>query len=132
MTRDELAKICAGYLESFSTGDADLVAAFVADDFVNDHTAALGSSCTGKDEYRRRLPNFMASMPGIRYEIEQQFVDVDTSTVGNAYILHARVNDRDCAVRGLLRIQIDPNSGLILNRTDYWDSKVFLTQAGLE
>jgi hypothetical protein len=32
----------------------------------------------------------------------------------------------------LLRIQIDPSTGLIINRTDYWDSKVFLTQAGLE
>ena len=74
----------------------------------------------------------MASMPGIRYEVEQQVVDLTTSTVANAYTLHAHVNDRDCLVRGLLRIQIDPATGLIINRTDYWDSKVFLTQAGLE
>ena len=132
MTRDELATICRNYLESFSTGDADLVASFVADGFINEHTAALGSSCEGKDEYRRRLPSFMASMPGLRYEVEQQVVDIATSTVANAYTLHATVNDRDCVVRGLLRIQIDSATGLIINRTDYWDSKVFLTQAGLE
>lgn len=132
MTRDELTMICRNYLESFATGDADLVASFVADGFINEHTAALGSSCEGKDEYRRRLPNFMASMPGIRYEVEQQVVDLTTSTVANAYTLHAHVNERDCVVRGLLRIQIDPSTGLIINRTDYWDSKVFLTQAGLE
>lgn len=108
------------------------MASFVDEGFVNEHTAALGSGCVGRDEYRKRLPNFMASMPGLRYELESQVVDVDSSTVANAYTLHARVNDRDVAVRGLLRIHLDPTSGLILDRTDYWDSKVFLQQAGLE
>ena len=132
LNREQLAGICERYLDSFGTGDADLVASFVAESFVNEHTAALGSGCVGRDEYRKRLPNFMASMPGLRYEIETQVVDVDTCTVANAYTLHARVNDRDVAVRGLLRIHIDPVSGLILDRTDYWDSKVFLKQAGME
>lgn len=131
-TRERLADICARYLAAFSSGDADLVASFVDDGFINEHTAALGSGCVGRDEYRKRLPNFMASMPGLRYELESQVVDVDSSTVANAYTLHARVNDRDVAVRGLLRIHLDPETGLILDRTDYWDSKVFLQQAGLE
>jgi len=130
--RARLADICARYLAAFSTGDPDLVASFVDDGFINEHTAALGSGCVGRDEYRKRLPNFMASMPGLRYELESQVVDVDSSTVANAYTLHARVNDRDVAVRGLLRIHLDPTSGLILDRTDYWDSKVFLEQAGME
>ena len=130
--RHRLATICADYLAAFSTGDADLVASFVDQSFVNEHTAALGSGCVGRDEYRRRLPNFMASMPGLRYELESQVVDIDTATVANAYTLHAHVNDRDVAVRGLLRIHIDIDSGLILDRTDYWDSKVFLQQAGME
>ena len=130
--RHRLATICADYLAAFSTGDADLVASFVAESFVNEHTAALGSGCVGRDEYRKRLPNFMASMPGLRYELESQVVDTDTATVANAYTLHAHVNDRDVAVRGLLRIHIDIDSGLILDRTDYWDSKVFLKQAGME
>ena len=130
-TRARLADICSRYLAAFATGDADLVASFVDESFVNEHTAALGSGCVGRDEYRSRLPNFMASMPGLRYEVESQVVDVDTSTVANAYTLHAHVNDRDIAVRGLLRIHVDPETGLILDRTDYWDSTVFLRQAGL-
>ena len=130
--RQRLSTICAEYLAAFSTGDADLVASFVDESFVNEHTAALGSGCVGRDEYRKRLPNFMASMPGLRYELESQVVDIETAMVANAYTLHAHVNDRDVAVRGLLRIHIDIDSGLILDRTDYWDSKVFLQQAGME
>lgn len=122
------ADICRGYLEAFATGDADLVASFVTDDFVNEHTSALGSGCTGKDEYRKRLPGFIASMPQLRYEIERQIAD--GNQVANAYTLHARVNDRDIAIRGMMRITV--RDGLISDRTDYWDSKLFLRQAGME
>ena len=122
------ADICRGYLEAFATGDADLVASFVTDDFVNEHTSALGSGCTGKDEYRKRLPGFIASMPQLRYEIERQIAD--GNEVANAYTLHARVNDRDIAIRGMMRITV--RDGLISDRTDYWDSKLFLRQAGME
>lgn len=122
------ADICRGYLEAFATGDADLVASFVTDDFVNEHTSALGSGCTGKDEYRKRLPGFIASMPQLRYEIERQITD--GNQVANAYTLHARVNDRDIAIRGMMRITV--RDGLISDRTDYWDSKLFLRQAGME
>ncbi|HZY09311.1 MAG TPA: nuclear transport factor 2 family protein, partial [Ilumatobacteraceae bacterium] len=62
--------ICVGYLEAFATGQPDVVASFVTDDFVNEHTAALGSGCEGIDEYRRRLPGFLSSMPGLRYDLE--------------------------------------------------------------
>ncbi len=71
------AAVCVGYLEAFATGDADAVAAFVTDDFVNEHTAALGSGCVGIDEYRQRLPGFLASMPGLRYDIEDVMADGD-------------------------------------------------------
>ena len=122
------ADICRSYLEAFETGDPDLVASFVSDNFVNEHTSALGSGCVGKDEYRRRLPNFMASMPGLRYVVERQIYEGDQ--VANAYILHARVNDRDIEIRGMMRITV--RDGLITDRTDYWDSKLFLRQAGIE
>jgi hypothetical protein len=46
--------VARAYLHSFATGDPDEVAAHVTDDFVNEHTAALSSSCNGKTEYRRR------------------------------------------------------------------------------
>ena len=122
------ADICRRYLEAFGTGDPDAVAGFVSDDFVNEHTSALGSGCVGKDEYRRRLPNFMASMPGLRYEVERQIADGEQ--VANAYTLHAHVNGHDIAIRGMMRITV--RNGLITDRTDYWDSKLFLQQAGLE
>lgn len=100
----------------------------MTDDFVNDHTAALGSSCEGREEYRRRLPNFIASMPGLRYEVRDVVADGDR--VCAAYVLHARVNDRDVAVRGMMHFTV--RDGAIARRTDYWDSAVFLRQAGLD
>ena len=122
------ADICRRYLESFTTGDPDVVASFVSEDFINEHTSALGSGCQGKDEYRRRLPGFIASMPGLSYEVESQITEGDQ--VANAYTLRARVNEREIAVRGMMRITV--RDGLITDRTDYWDSKSFLQQAGLE
>ena len=122
------ADICRRYLESFATGDPDVVASFVSEDFINEHTSALGSGCQGKDEYRRRLPGFIASMPGLSYEVESQIAEGDQ--VANAYTLRARVNERDIEVRGMMRITV--RDGLITDRTDYWDSKSFLQQAGLE
>lgn len=122
------ADICRRYLESFATGDPDVVASFVSEDFINEHTSALGSGCQGKDEYRRRLPGFIASMPGLSYEVESQITEGDQ--VANAYTLRARVNEREIAVRGMMRITV--RNGLITDRTDYWDSKSFLQQAGLE
>ncbi len=122
------ADICRRYLESFATGDPDVVASFVSEDFINEHTSALGSGCQGKDEYRRRLPGFIASMPGLSYEVESQITEGDQ--VANAYTLRARVNERDIEVRGMMRITV--RDGLITDRTDYWDSKSFLQQAGLE
>lgn len=122
------ADVCRSYLEAFATGDPQRIAAHVADGFVNEHTSALGSGCEGKVEYLRRLPGFLASMPGLRYEIERQISDGDQ--VANAYVLRARVNDRDISIRGMMRITV--RNGLIQDRTDYWDSKSFLQQAGLE
>ncbi len=64
-------EVCRSYLASFATGDPAQVVAHVTDDFVNEHTAALGSGCEGKDEYARRVPNFLASMPQLRISSRQ-------------------------------------------------------------
>lgn len=121
------SEVCTSYLASFATGDPDRVVAHVTDDFVNEHTAALGSGCEGKDEYARRVPNFLASMPQLRYVVEDVVADGDK--VVAAYTLHTHVNDRDVAVRGVMRFVV--RDGLIAKRTDYWDSLVFQRQAGL-
>jgi ketosteroid isomerase-like protein len=119
---------CTTYLASFATGDPAAVVANVTDDFVNEHTAALGSGCTGRDEYSRRVPGFLASMPGLRYDVEDVVADGDR--VVAAYTLHTHVNDRDVAVRGVMRFVV--RDGLIAHRIDYWDSLVFKQQAGME
>ena len=51
------------YLASFAAGDPDAIAAHVAADFVNEHASALGRGSSGADEYRSRLPGFLASLP---------------------------------------------------------------------
>lgn len=121
------AEVCRAYLDSFATGDPAAVVAHVTDDFVNEHTAALGAGCEGKEEYARRVPNFLASMPGLRYEVEEVISEGDR--VSAAYTLHTHVNDRDVAVRGVMRFVV--RNGLIAKRTDYWDSLVFQRQAGM-
>jgi steroid delta-isomerase-like uncharacterized protein len=121
------AAVCVAYLAAFATGDPELVLAHVADGFVNEHTAALGEGSVGIDEYRRRLPRFMASMPELRYEIE------DVVSTGNRvmipYTLRALVDAREIAVRGVMRFVVD-GDGRIAKRTDYWDSDVFRRQIG--
>jgi len=119
-------EICRSYLESFATRDADKIAAHVTDDFINEHTAALGSGCEGIDEYRRRLPNFIESMPDLRYELEDVIVDGDRVVI--PYMLRARVTDPDVAVRAM---RFDVRDQRIARRVDYWDSLVFQRQAGL-
>ena len=121
------ADVCRAYLAAFGTGDPDAVTSMVTDDFVNEHTAALGSGCTGKDEYSRRVPGFLASMPGLRYDVED--VAAQGDNVYAAYTLHTHVNDRDVAVRGVMHFRVEGE--LIAQRTDYWDSLVFQRQAGL-
>ncbi|HEX2785619.1 MAG TPA: nuclear transport factor 2 family protein [Ilumatobacteraceae bacterium] len=121
------ADVCRGYLEAFSTGQPDNVAAFVTDDFINEHTAALGGGCVGIDEYRKRLPGFLASMPGLRYDIEDVVAEGDH--VFAAYTLRTTVNDKPIAVRGVMRFVV--RDGRIAHRIDYWDSLVFQRQAGM-
>lgn len=119
-------ELVRSYLSSFARGDADLVAAHVAEGFINEHTSALGSSCEGRDEYRSRLPGFMASLPGLRYEVEETVSDGDR--VVAAYVLTAEVNERPIRIRGVMRCWV--RDGLIERRVDYWDSKSFLDQVG--
>lgn len=101
--------------------------ALVTEDFVNEHTAALGAGCVGRKEYAVRVPGFLASMPGLRYEVETVIASGDD--VAAAYTLHVHVNARDVAVRGMMRFEV--RDGLIAKRVDYWDSLVFQQQAGL-
>jgi predicted SnoaL-like aldol condensation-catalyzing enzyme len=119
--------ICRSYVTSFASGDPDQITRWITDDFINEHTAALGSGCVGKAEYTARIPGFLKSMPGLRYDIEDTLADGNRIAI--AYVLRTTVNKRDIAVRGVMRFVVDGE--LIRHRIDYWDSLVFQQQAGL-
>lgn len=118
------------YLASFATGDPDAVAAHVSDGFVNEHAAALGEGCEGRQEYRRRLPGFLATFVGLRYEPELVVCDGDLGA-GRAmatYRLTANVQGSAIHLRGAMAFEVA--DGRIVRRTDYWDGVDFLRQTG--
>jgi steroid delta-isomerase-like uncharacterized protein len=120
------ADVARSYLASFAGGDPDAIAAHVAPGFVNDHASALGSRSVGRDEYRRRLPDFLERFPGLRYDVRQ--VIADGPAVAAAYVMAATSDGHPIEVRGVMLF--DVTDGLITARTDYWDSLTFLRQTG--
>ena len=129
--RATLAARSVDYLRSFATADPTLIAAYVTEGFVNDHASALGSPCEGRAEYLRRLPGFLASMPGLRYEPDEPIVD--GTRVAVPYTLHATGNgpdreSRPITIRGVMLLQFE--GGLIASRLDVWDALTYLRQTG--
>lgn len=127
--RERRAGLARGYLSSFSSGDADAIAALVTEDFVNEHASALGSGCLGREEYRRRLPGFLASMPGLRYVAGDPIVDGDR--VAAPYELHAQGTTPagdpvPVTVRGVMLLRFDGD--LVAERLDVWDALTYLRQ----
>ena len=122
---DTPAKIARAYLESFAGGDPKQIVAHVAENFVNEHTSALGSGCVGRSAYLDRLPGFLGDMVELCYEIED--LVVDGSAVAAFYTMTAKwQGEAPISIRGVQRLVIA--DGLISHRTDYWDSQVFLQQ----
>lgn len=115
------------YLESFATADPAVIAAHVSPDFVNEHTAGLGTGCRTRAVYEQRLSGFLADMEGLTYEVEQLVVDDRTGDVAAFYVMRASwQGDAPFEIRGAQRLTIV--DGLITHRVDYWDSAVFLAQ----
>jgi len=120
------AETARSYLRAFANGDPVAIADHVSDDFVNEHTAALGSGCVSKDGYLQRLPGFLTDMQDLRYDVEDLIVDGDR--VAAFYSMTARwKGGAPIEVRGVQRLEV--HEGLIRHRTDYWDSATFLVQA---
>lgn len=117
--------VVRSYLESFDRRDPDEIAAHVAEAFVNEQTAALGTGCEGRAAYRERLPEFLGMIADLHYEVEQ--LVVDDGDVAAFYTLTGRWSGaRAFSVRGVQRLHVE--DGLITHRTDYWDSAAFLRQ----
>ena len=119
-------EVALAYLAAFSTGDPDAVASRVTGGFVNEHTAALGSGCEGRDEYRRRLPGFLGAFTGLRYEPERTVAEGTTVVV--PYRMTATSDGHPVDLRGVMVIDVDGD--LVAKRTDYWDALTFLRQTG--
>jgi len=130
----ERVDVVRRYLGAFGTADPDQVAACVTDDFVNEHLSELGSGCAGRDEYQRRLPGFIATFDGLRYEVVD-IVDGDaadaggaTGTVAARYRMLATYESHPIEIPGVMWFEV--RDGLIARRTDLWDSLSFLRQTG--
>ncbi|WP_326552293.1 nuclear transport factor 2 family protein [Micromonospora sp. NBC_01813] len=110
------------YLAALNARDADTVAGCVSVGFVNEHTAALGRTVTGRAAYRARLDGFLAEFADLHYEVEELLVDGDRAAV--AYRMSFRLVSAGKApvrIRGMFRFRVDAD-GLIAHRVDYWDS----------
>lgn len=118
------------YLGAFERGDAGEIASFVADGFVNEHLAELGSGCVGRDEYRRRLPGFLADFAVVRYTVEDAVAETRPtgSSVVARYRLQATHDGIDVDVPGMMWCTVV--DGEITHRIDLWDSLTFLRQTG--
>ena len=127
---DTRAEIVDAYLSSFAAGDPDAVAAYVTDDFVNEHLSELGSGCQGRDEYRQRLPGFLSTFAGARYSIVTR-AEISTPNAGDVvvrYRFEATYEGTPIDIPGVM--WFDVRDGLIARRTDLWDSLTFLRQTG--
>jgi len=126
-------EIARRYLAALSCGDVEAVLDCVAEGFVNEHTSALGSSSEGRDEYRRRLPAFLAQFEGLRYELVDTFSESSGSAgtggrVAARYRRTASFDDHAIDIPGVMLIEVE--QGEIVRRTDVWDSLTFLRQTG--
>lgn len=109
------------YVEALNAHDADAIAACVSEDFVNEHTSALGRTVAGRAAYRANLDAFLADFAGLRYTVEDLIVDGDRAAL--AYRMSFTLLSAGGApveVRGVFRFRVGPD-GLIAHRTDYWD-----------
>ena len=116
------------YLGAFVRGDPDEIAGFVAPGFYNEHLSSIASSCVGRDEYRRRLPGFLADFAGRSYEVQAVVEQARGPLVDVVvrYCFGATFAGSAIDIPGVMWFVVE--DGLISKRTDVWDSGIFLAQ----
>ncbi len=122
--------VVTAFLESFTRNDPDAIVAMVSEGFRNEHLSALGSNCVGSEEYRRRLPHFLAAFADRSYTVEdivEQSRDACTDVVVQ-YRFRGRFENADVDIPGVMWFSV--RHGLITRRLDTWDSLTFLRQTG--
>lgn len=118
------------FLRTFSTNDPDAIADYVAEGFHNEYLSTLGSGCTGRDEYRRRLPHFLAAFADRAYGIDdivEQRRDAVTDVVVR-YRFTATYAGDAIEMPGMMWFTV--RGPHITRRVDSWDSLTFLQQIG--
>lgn len=118
----------ARYFEALNGHDPDAVAACVTDDFVNEHTSALGSSSAGRDVYHDRLPGFLAQFEQLHYEVVDSLTEADRCAI--RYRLTAVYDGHPIDISGVMLFTV--RDGLVAHRTDFWDSLTFMRQTGVQ
>jgi ketosteroid isomerase-like protein len=120
------------YLAALNAHDPDAIAACVDEDFVNEHTSALGTTVRGKAAYRERLPLFLGQFRDLHYDAEDWIVDGDRCAV--AYTMSCQYVDgerwRPVVIRGMFRFRVARD--VIVHRVDYWDGTEFSRQVQVE
>lgn len=122
------AEIALGYIEAFSSGDPDTVAAWVTEGFANNQMGVLGSRFAGRALYRQRLEGFLGRFAGLRYAAEATIVEGDRVVV--PYVMTASDAGRPIEIEGVMLITVE--DGLVSRRDDYWDGLTYLRQIGVE
>lgn len=120
------------YIAALNRSDADAAAACVSEEFVNEHTSVLGETVVGREAYRKRLGEFLAAFPGLRYDVERTISEGEHVAV--AYSMSATWREpgagaaagKPIRIRGMFRFRVE--SGRIVHRVDYWDSADFQRQ----
>jgi len=119
-------------MAAFATGEPESIAAFVADRFENEHLSELGSGCIGRAEYLSRLPGFLETFADLSYMIEDLVEDESHSDSGATVVVRYRFaatfEGTRIDIPGVMWFVI--RDGLIIRRTDLWDSLTFLRQTG--
>lgn len=122
------ADVVTSYLDAFSRGDPDEISGFVAEVFHNEHLSSIASSCVGIDEYRRRLPNFLATFVDRSYAV-LELVEQGTAAHSQVVVRNdftALYDGMPIDIPGVMWFTVE--DGLITKRTDVWDSGIFMAQ----
>lgn len=121
-------EVVTSYLQAFSGNDPDAIANYVAEGFRNEYLTTLGSGCVGREEYRRRLPHFLAAFTDRAYSVDDLISQRRESVtdVVVRYHFEAKYGDHPVKIPGTLWFSV--RDGLITRRVDSWDSLTFLEQ----
>lgn len=129
---DGPAATVRAYIAALNRGSADDAVACVSESFVNEHISTLGKTVVGREAYRGRVGQFLASFPGLHYQVEHMIVD--GCQVAVAYRMSGTWREssassapgRPFSIRGMFRFQVEARQ--IVHRVDYWDSADFQRQ----